>query len=193
MQKARVQDAERACTNPEPCDLAMRSLRYRPRALASEPMSWLTAVLRRPPIGWWDHRRHPRGVAPHLRGAQADSRHARGADGARRRRPGRAVLRVAAGAISKPSTGSSGTCSATSSSRSSCCFSPTSAARWRIWAARRSSATSPSRSRRRNRSRSWSSPPSMLSAAAHRRDHRDRAADRAAQLHRGRHSARRRR
>ena len=43
---------------------------------------------------------------------------------------------------------------------------------------------------RRSRSSWWRR--RMLADAAHRRDHRDRAADRPAQLHRGRHSARRR-
>ena len=62
-------------------------------------------LLRRPPIDWWDLARHPRGVGADLRGPQADSRHARRADGARRRRPRRAVLRLAVGATSRPSTG----------------------------------------------------------------------------------------
>ena len=47
------------------------------------------------------------------------------------------------------------------------------------------------RSRRRSRSRSSWSPPSLLSSQRDRRDHRDRAADRPAQLHRGRHPPRR--
>ena len=154
-------------------------------------MDWLNDLLRRPPVDWWDLARHPRGVGPDLRGPEADSRHARRADGARRRRSSSAcsscrgwghletvnwLIRNLAGYVVfaiivlfqsdiRRALAHLGR-----------------APFFRYFAKAESAEES---------IEELVVAASMLSTQADRRDHRHRAADRAAQLHRGRHSARR--
>ena len=154
-------------------------------------MTWFTELPSPPAHRLVGPRRHPRGVAPHLRGPEADSRDARRADGARRRRARRPVLPLALGPA-----------------RNRQLADPQPRRLRRVRRHRAVSVRHPAGARA---SRPRAVLPLLREGgvgggvdrrahrggqhavdAAHRRDHRHRAADRAAELHRGRHSARRR-
>ena len=131
-------------------EIAMRRTRRRDCPLT---MDWLSAILSAPACGWWDLARHPRRVAAGLRSPQADSRT-------------RAVqMAIGGGVLVALFYGSRlghletvnwliRNLLARRSSPSSCCFSPTSAVRSRIWAARRSSDISRRPNQPRSRSKS---------------------------------------